>query len=251
MKLEPGMKVLDIGCGVGGPMANLARYCGASFVGLNNNAYQIERGLKNIRDVQSLCSFLHCDFMQIPQADASYDAAIAIESIAHAPNKRLVFEEIWRILHPGALFAGYEWCLTENYDPHDAEHENIKKKIEIGNGLPDIASISEVNLALDKAGFELVEGHDVAESQDSEIPWFDALRGWDFSLSSIPRTAIGRVATHGVLRAGEALKIFPQGTHKVSMALNNGANSLISGGEIGIFTPMYYFLARKPETANI
>ena len=39
LALKPGMRVLDVGCGVGGPMAALARYAGASFVGLNNNAY--------------------------------------------------------------------------------------------------------------------------------------------------------------------------------------------------------------------
>ena len=31
LSLRPGMQVLDVGCGVGGPMGNLARYSGASF----------------------------------------------------------------------------------------------------------------------------------------------------------------------------------------------------------------------------
>ena len=66
LSLKPGMQVLDVGCGVGGPMTAMARYSGASFVGLTINAYQIERAKVNTRDVQSLCQFINGDYMQIP-----------------------------------------------------------------------------------------------------------------------------------------------------------------------------------------
>ena len=84
LSLKPGMQVLDVGCGVGGPMGNLARYSGAGFVGINNNAYQIERAKLHTRDVESLCRFIHGDYMQIPEDDDRFDAAFAIES--HAPR---------------------------------------------------------------------------------------------------------------------------------------------------------------------
>ncbi len=37
------MKVLDVGCGVGGPAREIAKFTGAHVTGLNNNDYQIER----------------------------------------------------------------------------------------------------------------------------------------------------------------------------------------------------------------
>ena len=37
------MKVLDVGCGVGGPAREIAHFTGAHVTGLNNNAYQIQR----------------------------------------------------------------------------------------------------------------------------------------------------------------------------------------------------------------
>ena len=246
LSLKPGMQVIDLGCGVGGPMGNLARQTGASFVGLNNNAYQIERAKLHTRGVDSLCRFIHGDYMQIPDEDGRYDAAIAIESMPHAPDKTAAFREVLRVLRPGACFAGYDWCVTESFDPANAEHRRIKNDIMIGNGLPDIATTSEVSAALQGAGFELLEARDRAPEADPETPWYRALQGRDFSLSSIPRTPAGRALANLTLRVGERLRLFPKGARAVSTILNAGADALVDGGRSGVFTPMFYFLARKP-----
>ena len=247
LSLKPGMQVIDLGCGIGGPMRTLARYSGASFVGLNNNAYQIKRAEAQSQDIQSLCRFIHGDFMQIPEDDNSYDAAIAIESMPHAPDKTAAFREVFRILRPGACFAGYEWCLTEDFDPENAEHLRIKKDIEKGNGLPDIAITSEIGPALSAAGFEFLEARDLAPEADPDMPWYRALQGRDLSLASIPRTPIGRALTNLTLRVGETLRVIPKGSTMVSTLLNRGADALVAGGESGLFTPVFFFLARKPE----
>ncbi len=246
LALKPGMRVLDVGCGVGGPMAALARYAGASFVGLNNNAYQIERAKAHTRDVQSLCRFIHGDFMQIPDGDDRYDAAIAIESMPHAPDKTAAFRELFRVLRPGACLAGYDWCLTGDFDPRNAEHMRIKEAIVKGNALPYIVCTPEIAAALRTAGFELVESGDRASASDPTTPWYRALQGRDLSLRSIPRTPIGRALTNRVLKVGEKLRIFPEGTAAVSSLLNRTADALVASGKAGIFTPMLYFLARKP-----
>ena len=250
LSLRSGMQVLDVGCGVGGPMGTLARQYEASFVGINNNAYQIERAKVHTRDVQSLCRFIHGDFMQIPEDDDHYDAAMAIESMPHAPDKTAAFREIFRVLRPGAGFAGYEWCLTEDFDPRNAEHLRIKKDIEMGNGLPDIALTSEVCDALRMAGFEFLEARDLAPESHPERPWYRALQGRDLSLTSIPRTPIGRALTNVALRIGERLRVVPEGTATVSTLLNRGADALVEGGESGVFTPMFFFLARKPQRSG-
>ena len=249
LALKPGMQVLDVGCGVGGPMGTLARYTGANFVGINNNAYQIERAKVHTRDVQSLCRFIHGDYMHIPEGDDHYDGAIDIEATPHAPDKTAVFKEIFRVLRPGACFAGYEWCLTEHFDPRNAEHMRIKKHIMTGSGLPDIADTSEVCTALRRAGFEFLEGRDLAPDADPKMPWYRALQGRDLSLTSIPRTPVGRALTNLVLRVSERLRLAPEGTTAVSTLLNEGADALVEGGESGIFTPMFFFLARKPHAS--
>src|SRR3954453_11527552 len=109
--LRPGMKVLDVGCGVGGPMRAIARFSGANVVGVNNNDYQIDRGNKHNdkAHLSQQCSFLKADFMKLPVSDKTYDAVYAIEATCHAPDKVKLFTELFRVMKDGAEFAGYEW----------------------------------------------------------------------------------------------------------------------------------------------
>ena len=247
LSLKPGMQVLDAGCGVGGPMANLAHYSGARFVGVNNNAYQIERAKFHTRHVQSQCRFIKADYMQIPEGDGSFDAAFAIESMPHAPDLTKAFQEIFRVLRPGeGLFCGYNWCLTERFDPSNAKHMDIKDDIMKGNGLPDIVRTSEMGPALESAGFEVLEIRDLAGESDLETPWYKPLQGDGISLSMLSRRPFGRAVTNLALRVGEKLRIVPQGSAFVSTFLNKGADALVAGGKSGIFTTMLFFLARKP-----
>ena len=116
----------------------------------------------------------------------------------------------------------------------------------VGDALPDIALTSEVCDALRRAGFELLEARDLAHESDPETPWYRALQGRDLSLASIPRTPVGRALTNLTLRVGERLRLAPQGARAVSTLLNVAADALVEGGRSGVFTPMYFFLARKP-----
>ncbi len=252
LSLKPGMHILDVGCGVGGPMAELARYSGAKFVGLNNNAYQIKRAkeITQAEDIKSLCRFIHGDYMKIPEDNDCFDGAFAIESMPHAPDKTAAFGEILRVLRPGACFAGYDWCVTELFDSQNAEHKRIVRDIEIGNALPRISTTKGVYEALCEAGFEVLDARDLASASNSDIPWYRPLQGRDMTLRSIPRTPAGRAITNLVLRIGERVRLFPKGARMVSTILNRAADAIVKGGETGTFTTMYYFLARKPHHSN-
>lgn len=248
LHLRPGMKTLDVGCGVGGPMRAIARFSGATIVGVNNNDYQIRRGDDHnaAAGLSHLCSFQKADFLHMPFPDGDFDAAYAIEATCHAPSKPEIFGEIFRVLKPGASFAGYEWCMTDRYDPNNPTHVEIKKGIERGNALPDIVPTEEVVRALREVGFEVIESCDLAPTSDSETPWYLPLSGKWYTPSGFRSTKPGRWVTHQMVRALEAARIAPKGSTDVSSFLEGGARALVRGGQTGIFTPMFYFLARKP-----
>jgi sterol 24-C-methyltransferase len=246
--LRPGMRVLDVGCGVGGPLRAIARESGAHIVGLNNNAYQLQKckAYNRAAGLGDRTETLEGDFMQIPAEPASFDAVYQIEATAHAPDKLGVYSEIFRVLKPGGLFGGYEWCMTSEFDVANPKHQRVKAGIEEGAGLPEIASPVEVLGALRAAGFEVIESRDLAAESHPDTPWYRALEGRDLSLRSLPRTSIGSRATALVLRILEPLGLVPKGTAEIQTFLSLGADSLVAGGRMGVFTPMFYFKARKP-----
>ena len=67
------------------------------------------------------------------------------------------------------------------------------------------------------------------------------------SFAGIRSSSAGRQLTHGSLWLLDRLRLVPRGTTQVSDMLNLAAASFAEAGRLGIFTPMYFFHARKPE----
>jgi len=65
MGMKEGMRVLDVGCGVGGPAREIVKFTGANVIGLNNNDYQIERATRYAEKegLADKLSFTKGDFM--------------------------------------------------------------------------------------------------------------------------------------------------------------------------------------------
>ena len=245
--LRPGVRVLDVGCGVGGPMRAIARLSGATIVGVNNNDYQVRRAIEQTRaaGLDHLCTVVKGDFLAISPDDGPYDAVYAIEATCHAPDKAKLFSALLRVMRPGACFAGYEWCLTPRYDPGDAGHRAIKSGIEEGDALPELVGFDGVLDPLTRAGFDVVESRDLAPTADPETPWYQPLAA-RIALRGFHHSRAGRAFTSVAVRGLELIRVAPRGSTAVSTFLNRAADVIVRGGETGIFTPMFYFLARKP-----
>ena len=248
--LAPGMKVLDIGCGVGGPMREMAKTSGADIVGLNINEYQLSKckAYNEKAGLSDRCRLVHGDFMDIPEQDGHFDAAYAIESIPYTTDKIGAFSEVFRILKPGGVFGCYEYCLTPEFDADNAEHQRIKRGIE-ETTVSFLVHPDVITNALEAVGFEVIEARDVALEADPQTPWYRPLEGRDLSLSlkSLPRTSIGRKITGFSVALLESLRIIPKGISEISQFLNLSADYFVEAGRLGIMTPAHYFMARKPD----
>ncbi|WP_419162932.1 sterol methyltransferase [Candidatus Palauibacter sp.] len=249
LSLRPGKVALDLGCGIGGPLRQMVRFSGARIVGVSISGYQIERARKQTEEagLSHMAEYVECDFMKMDFPDASFDAVFSIETTCCAPDKVGIFGEAFRLLKPGGCFGAYEYCLTDRFDSQDPQHLRLKADLELGGGLPDIAYPREVDDALRAVGFELLEARDLAAEEPSGIPWYEPLAGSGMSLANFRSSRFGRVVTHGSVWTLERLRIVPQGTLRVSKLLNMAAAAFAKSGQLGIFTPMYFVLARKPE----
>jgi sterol 24-C-methyltransferase len=241
-------KALDVGCGVGGPMRNMAVFSGCSTEGITINQYQVNIGNKyhERNGLKDRCKSIQGDFQNLPWPDQTFDVAYQIEATCHSPDRVHTFKGIARCLKPGGLFAGYEWAMLDNYSPKDADHVRVKEGIEVGNGLPTLVHYSVIVKNLEDAGFEVIEHFDANRGQhnSNEIPWYDTLNG-KMSISGFRMTYVGRMCTHTMIWWLELLRVAPKGTTMVSSLLNATALDLVEAGKKQIFTPSYYFLAKK------
>jgi len=256
MGLRPGMRVLDVGCGVGGPAREIARFADVNIVGLNNNDFQIHRARKYTKKagLEGQISFVKGDFMKLAEqfGENSFDAVYAIEATVHAPTWEGVYGEIMKVLKPGGVFGVYEWCMTDAWDPSIPEHKSVSYEIEIGNGIPEMRSLSKARQALKTVGFQIEHEEDLAERPD-EVKWYYPLEG-DIRKAQTPWDLIlvwgaswsGRLITHTSFWVLEKIGVIPKGTSSVISAMNFARTGLVAGGASKLFTPMYLVINRKP-----
>lgn len=247
--MKPGVRAIDIGCGVGGPMRNMAIFSGAQIDGITINQYQVNIGNKYNEQLQlsHLCKLTQGDFQNLPWADETFDVAYAIEATCHSPNRVATFSGVNRVLKPGGLFAGYEWVMINGYDPNNKRHVQIKEGIEVGNGLPTLCTPQHIIDCLEQSGFEVLDCYDANANlhAPNQIPWYEGLNGQLTSISGFRMTYLGRLCTHTMVWFLELFGIAPAGSTRVSALLNATAIDLCDGGREEIFTPSYFFVARK------
>ena len=241
MNLRPGMRVLDVGCGVGGPAREIARFADVTIVGLNNNDFQIQRARKYTRraGLSDQVSFAKGDFMKLAEqfGENSFDAVYAIEATVHAPTWEGVYGEIMKVLKPGGVFGVYEWCMTDRWDPAIPEHKELAHKIELGNGIPEMRPIAKSREALVNVGFEIEHEEDLAERPDP-VPWYYPLEGdiskaqtfWDY-FTVWRMSWSGKLVTHNAMRVMELVGMVPKGTWEVGEALKVAGDALVKGGQ--------------------
>jgi sterol 24-C-methyltransferase len=250
--MGPKSKCIDVGCGVGGPMRNIQQFTGADITGVTINEYQVKVGNQYCQQkgIDDKCRIVQGDFQKLDEVfeKETFDIAFAIEATCHSPDRVKCFTGLNKCLKKGGYFVGYEWIVLpeRGFDKSNPDHLRIKEGIEVGNGLPTLATAAQVKKSLEDAGFEVLESFDANRNVHSEheIPWYGTLDG-SFTPSGFRMTRLGRLCTHAMVTTLEFLTIAPKGTVRVSSLLNATAIDLVDGGKQEIFTPSFFFLARK------
>jgi ubiquinone/menaquinone biosynthesis C-methylase UbiE len=108
--LEPGMELLDIGSGLGGPARYVAEAHGCRVTGVDVTETFVEtaNALTQRCGLADKVSFRTASALALPFADGSFDRAMLIHVGMNVQDKMGLFAEVRRVLRPGGLFGLYD-----------------------------------------------------------------------------------------------------------------------------------------------
>jgi sterol 24-C-methyltransferase len=239
-----GKKVLDVGCGIGGPMRKIARFAGCNIVGVNITAEHIQRATRyNQREGVKNCEFIRADFNKIPVPDNTFDAIYDFEATLHSTDRLRTFTELYRVLKPGGRIVSAQYCLLKDYDEKNEQHRDIIRRIDNTNGCYCAGNtVDSTTKAFEGAGFKIIRAFDAFEEQ-GVVPFhevFVSKTGGRFF-----GTRAGRLVTTTALQVGESLRVLPRGTVQVQEMLIGAAESFTEAGEQKLITPGYVYICTK------
>lgn len=110
LKLSRGDRLLDIGCGIGGPARLAASRTGAHVTGidLTDSYVAIAGHLSQTVGLAGSTRFVQGSALALPFDAASFDAAMMLHVGMNLADKPLLMREAARVLKPGAVFAVYD-----------------------------------------------------------------------------------------------------------------------------------------------
>lgn len=210
----PGDRVLDAGCGVGGPATWLAAERGAEVVGVNVTPMHLDRArrLAEERGVADDCEFREDDFTELATvADDAVDVVWGVEAVCYAEDKREFVEQAARVLRDGGRLVVADGFAVER--DLSARDRRLMRKWLDGWKVPNLAHLDDFQAHLREFGFADVTARDVRENvlPSSKALYYYSFYGWPLAwlrhlVGRAPREEVDHVAArhyqHRALRRG-------------------------------------------------
>ncbi|MEY4588826.1 MAG: hypothetical protein RL497_902 [Pseudomonadota bacterium] len=153
MNLTPGKKILDVGCGWGGPLVHFCKHYSVSGLGISVSprglAVARERALTHGADAH----FLLSHWQHLPDTP-QFDAIYTDEVMVHIPDLTAFFKKCHRMLKPGGLMVHKDLHFVHSNYKHakDPLSQHVNKMYAYSGHYRTLADMLE---SLDDAGFHL------------------------------------------------------------------------------------------------
>lgn len=120
LPIKAGHRILDIGCGLGGPARYMARrfQCNVSGIDLTPPFVEAANKLTALVAMQDKVRVELGDGQHLPYRDSEFDGAYTQHVTMNVPDRPRFFAEAFRVLKPGAFFGLTEHGLGPKGQPH-------------------------------------------------------------------------------------------------------------------------------------
>jgi SAM-dependent methyltransferase len=176
LELAPDTRLLDVGCGSGGPALRLAERTGASVVGVDllEEGIATATQLAEERGLADRARFVRVDAGgRLPFDDGSFDAVVSIDVMCHLPNRLELLREWHRVTAPGARILYTDPTIVTGL----VTDTEIADRSAVGVYVFSAEWVNETVLA--EAGFELGHREDLTENMAGMAGrWHDARAGF-------------------------------------------------------------------------
>jgi len=114
LKLKPGMSVLDIGCGLGGPAYRMANRYGVHVHGIDISANMIRIAETRLKEegLEHLVTLEQGNCLEI-QTETTFNVVHSRDVFLHIKNKAGLFEVTIKTLVPGGRLCFTDYCLGQ------------------------------------------------------------------------------------------------------------------------------------------
>ncbi|KQV13288.1 MULTISPECIES: methyltransferase domain-containing protein [unclassified Kitasatospora] len=189
--VPPGSRVLDVGCGIGGPALHLAGALGCTVEGVTLSARQAARANEKAQaaGVGERARFHQLDALGTGYPDESFGVVWALESLMHIADRVAFFAEAIRLLAPGGTLAVATWAVRDG--ELDEDERELVRQILVHQVMPDFSSLEEHERLARAAGFAEV----------ATVDWSDAVaNSWDPGFAQIQQFERGRSVMRDLAR---------------------------------------------------
>jgi len=158
LDIHSGQRLVDIGCGYGTDARWIAETTGAQVTGLTLSAHQVEIARRAPAPGRGHLVIHHGDWLANEYPDHAFDAAIAIESLAHMPDQPAFFRQLGRTLAPAGRAAIACWNAAPNLSFLEAAL--LRGICRVGR-LPSLGTLDEFRALAVSAGMRVTARRDL------------------------------------------------------------------------------------------
>ncbi|MGK2875194.1 MAG: class I SAM-dependent methyltransferase [Nocardioides sp.] len=200
--LEPGMRLLDVGCGWGGMVRHAAQHYGVEVLGVTLSAEQAGWGQQRVKEMglDHIAEVRHCDYRDVAESDFDAVSSIGLTEHIGVKNYRAYFGSLAAKVKPGGRILNH--CITRNSNLGKATAGSFIDRYVFPDG--ELAGSGTLITAAENVGLE------VQHHENFRVHYAKTLAGWCRNLAQhwdacVADAGLGTAKVWGLYMAGSRI----------------------------------------------